>query len=312
MREVKLKKIFTEIIKPSPPFNFESSYKPSHFETPLEFYENGKYWFTMRFLDKIFGIKMWSVGTTNKPKVKIGVYSKSRLNTKEKGELLKELNWRFCFDEDISDFMNLAKRSKILNKTFESVYGMRECSLNSVYELLVISLVLQNTNVKRTRAMLKNLLEKYGTKVSFDNKELFAFFKPERIAKAKEKELWDCKLGYRAPYIKSISQSFANKEIDEYELRKMKKDSAKEKLMELKGIGPYSADIILAEALRHHDILVIDIWSQKIFSKVLFRDEKHSREQILKKAERLWGKWKGLAGRYIMEDLFWREKKNQP
>jgi N-glycosylase/DNA lyase len=185
---------------------------------------------------------------------------------------------------------------------------MRECSLNSIYELLVISLVLQNTNVKRTRTMLRNLLEKYGTKVVFDGKELFAFFKPEIIARTREKELWNCKLGYRAPYIKSISRSFANKEIDEFELRKMKKDDAKKKLMELKGIGPYSADIILAEALRHHNILVLDIWSQKIFSKVLFGDEKHSKEQILKKAEKLWNGWKGLAGRYIMEDLFWREK----
>lgn len=309
MKITKLKKIFTNIIKPTPPFNFEASYKPSHFETPLESYENGKYWFTMRFLNKIFGIKMWSLGTVNKPKVKIGVYSKSKLSKKK--ELLKELNWRFCFDEDISDFMKIAKKDKILKRTLENVYGMRECSLNSIYELLVVSLVLQNTNVKRTRTMLRNLLEKYGTKVSFDNKELFVFFKPEKIAKAKEKELWDCKLGYRAPYIKSISQSFANREIDEYKLRKMKKEDAKEKLIELKGIGPYSADIILAEALRHHDILVLDIWSQKIFSKVLFGDEKHSMKQILKKAGRLWGRWKGLAGRYIMEDLFWREKQKQ-
>ena len=306
---MKLKKMFTKIIKPTPPFNFEASYKPSHFETPLEFYEKGKYWFTLRFLNKTFGIKMWSIGPLNKPKVKIEVYSKSNLNKKEKEELLKELNWRFCFDEDISDFMNLAKRDKILKKTLENVYGMRECSLSSIYELLVISLVLQNTNVKRTRTMLKNLLERYGTRVSFDNRELFVFFNPERIARVKEKELWDCKLGYRAPYVKSISQSFAKKEIDEYELRKMNKEDAKKKLMELKGIGPYSADIILAEGLRFHHILVLDIWSQKIFSKVLFGDEKHSKEQILKKAEKLWGRWKGLAGRYIMEDLFWREKK---
>lgn len=300
-------KIFTATIKPSAPFNFEASYKPSHFETPLESYENGNYWFTMRFLNKIFGIKMRSIETVNKPKVKIEIYLESKLNVKEKKELLKELNWRFCFDEDISDFVMLAKKDKILKKTFENVYGMRECSLNSIYELLVISLVLQNTNVKRTRAMLRNLLEKYGTKVVFDGKELFAFFKPEIIARAREKELRDCKLGYRAPYIKSISQSFANKKINECELRKMSKDDTKEKLMELKGIGPYSADIILAEALRYHDILVLDIWSQKIFSKVLFGDEKHSKEQILKKAETLWNGWKGLAGRYIMEDLFWRE-----
>jgi len=304
----KLEKIFTTIIKPSLPFNFEASYKPSHFETPLEFYENGKYWFTMRFHDKIFGVKMWSTGSINKPKVRIEVYSKSKLNAKEKGCLLKELNWRFCFDEDVTDFIKLAKKDKILKRTFKYVCGMRECSLNSMYELLVISLVLQNTNVKRTRTMLRNLLEKYGTKVRFDNRELFVFFKPEKIANVKERELWDCKLGYRAPYIKSISQSFANKKIDEYELRKMDKDKAKEKLMELKGIGPYSADIILAEALRFHDILVLDVWSQKIFSKVLFKDERHSIKQILKKAERLWNGWKGLAGRYIMEDLFWREK----
>jgi 3-methyladenine DNA glycosylase/8-oxoguanine DNA glycosylase len=72
--------------------------------------------------------------------------------------------------------------------------------------------------------------------------------------------------------------------------------------MELRGIGEYSADIISP-----HPGFALDVWSAKIFHKLLFREEpKDPRTAIpgLKRiAEERWGKWRGYAFIYVLNDL---------
>ena len=73
-----LKKKKSFIVKPKAPYNFDATiFKPSHYPSPLEFYETGKYWFTMRFVKKIFGIKLENKGTVRDPSIKVTVYSKT-------------------------------------------------------------------------------------------------------------------------------------------------------------------------------------------------------------------------------------------
>jgi len=47
---------------------------------------------------------------------------------------------------------------------------MRPGHENSLYEYLIIGVVLQNTVVKRSIQMLQNLFENFGIKIEFDNK----------------------------------------------------------------------------------------------------------------------------------------------
>jgi 3-methyladenine DNA glycosylase/8-oxoguanine DNA glycosylase len=50
------------------------------------------------------------------------------------------------------------------------------------------------------------------------------------------------KVGYRAKMIKRISESFAKGEINEFELRKMATEEAKNELMKLYGGACYSSN----------------------------------------------------------------------
>jgi 3-methyladenine DNA glycosylase/8-oxoguanine DNA glycosylase len=307
MGKIKLRKISTETIRPIPPFNFEATYKPSHFETPLERYEKGKYWFTIRFMNKIFGIKMWSEGSLNKPKVKISIYSRSKIDELTKKALIEEISFRLGFNEDIREFISIASKDPVMKEPLKKLKGMRVTALESLYELLIIAIMLQNANVSRTRSMMRNLLEKFGKKVEFDGKELYAFFTPKDIVKAKRKDLDVCKLGYRDKFVLAISKSFLNGEVDEMKLRRVTKEEAKRELMKLMGIGEYSAGIFLFEALKHYDELVLDIWNTPILAKQLFGKESQDRKKVLQEMEKRFGKWKGLAGLYILENLYWNK-----
>ena len=82
----------------------------------------------------------------------------------------------------------------------------------------------------------------------------------------------------------------------------MSAEEAKAKLMELKGIGEYSADIVSP-----HPGFALDVWSAKIFSLLLFREEpklpRTTIPKLRKAAEERWGKWRGYVFVYVLNDL---------
>lgn len=53
------------------------------------------------------------------------------------------------------------------------------------------------------------------------------------------------------------------------------------------------------------------LWEQKILSRVMFKKELVPAEEITEEFERRYGKWKGLAFRYIFTDVFWKHREKR-
>lgn len=301
------------IIEPKLPYNFNATvFKPSHYPDPLKIYETGKYWFALRFEKNIYGIKMENLVTINKPKVRISIFSKSILSKSEIKSIVDELNFRFEFTRDISEFFKKFKTDKILSHFLKRWRGMHGSCAQDLYGLLMIGIFLQNTAVKRTVQMTEAMLKKYGVKVRFDGKEVYDFWKPEKMAKASEEELRKLKVGYRAKLFIKLSKTFVKEKIDEFELRKQPVEEAKKKLIKLYGVGPETARILLHEALHHYDIFEhVAPWQQKIYSRLLFNKKLVPVEKIIKYIKTQWGEWAVLAASYVWEDIFWQRKQGK-
>ena len=86
------------------------------------------------------------------------------------------------------------------------------------------------------------------------------------------------------------------------ELEKLSAEDAKKKLLELPGVGDYSAHIINPQGG-----FQIDVWSAEVFGKLFFGKEPIDNRQAVKgvKSEgiRRWGKWSWMAFFYIVQDL---------
>ena len=312
-RILKLAKKVSLVIKPKTPFNFDATvFKPSHYPDPLKIYETGKYWFAMRLDSKIYGIKMESKGIVNKPRVQIAIFSKTKLSKNELKNIIDELNFRFEFQRDISEFFKKFKNNEILSPFLKRWYGMHGSCAQSLYGLLMISIFLQNTVVRRSVQMTKAMLEKYGVKVKFDGKEVYEFWEPEEIAKASEEELKKLKVGYRAKIFIKSSQTFIKEKIDEDELRQLPVEEVRKKLIKLYGVGSETARALLTEAMHHYEIFDhVAPWQQKIYSKLLFNKKLALADKIIKYVKKRWGEWVNLAASYIWEDIFWQRKKGK-
>lgn len=137
----------------------------------------------------------------------------------------------------------------------------------------------------------------------FDGKEVLYWPSPERIANASVKELEErCKLGYRAKALKGIAEAISKSFPTVQELEKMPAKEAKAKLMELKGIGEYSADMVSS-----HPGFALDVWSVKIFSMLIFGEKAESPRDAIpalkRAAEDRWGQWRGYVFVYVIHDL---------
>lgn len=300
-------------LRPTAPFNFDATvHKPSHFPAASEHYEPGRYWQSMLFGGQALGLRLENAGDVSHPLVNVVVYAAEPIDQRLAPALEAELRWRFDLDADLAQFERQCGGDSLLAPALDRWRGMRVSATGSLYEMLVIYVLLQNATVRRTVQMMQALFERFGTPLRFDNQELYAFWPPEALVAVAEEELRALKLGYRARTLKRLSDAFAAGEVDETGLRSLSKDEARDELLKLYGIGPASVWYLLSEVFHHYDALdYLSPWEQRIYSRLFFSEEMAPAERIIDEAKRRWGRWRMLAAHYLFEDLFWR-RKNEP
>lgn len=314
---MKLKKVHSIELLPTAPFNFDATFhKPDHFTSGDNEWKKGVRWQTWYWEGKQLGLKFINNGTVAKPKVQVDIFFTKKLDKAFIKSLSDEIEYRFNLRLKLDGFCNQFKNDKVLGPIIEKWKGMRPGHPSSLYEYLIIGIVLQNATVKRSMQMFQALLESYGKLLKYDGKKLWCFWEPGGLKKATEDDLRALKVGYRAKSIKKIDAHFVNNEIDEFELRNKNLETQKEELLDLYGVGPATVWYLLFDVFHHwHFFDHVSPWEQKIYSKLFFdKDPEKPVEvkKILKYFER-YGDYKQLAVHYIWEDLWWKRKnKNIP
>jgi 3-methyladenine DNA glycosylase/8-oxoguanine DNA glycosylase len=298
---------------PKAPFHFDATmHKPSHFPSADNAWEPGIRWQTMLWRATPIGLTFENQGTVEHPRLKLSIWSTEEFDIQFLHGLLDELIYRYNLQLDLAEFTQKFRDDPQLGPIISKWRGMRPMTCHSLYEYLIIAIVLQNANVRRSVNMMQALFEQYGTLLRYDGKDLYCFWEPEDIDRVIEQELRDLKVGYRAKSIKRVTEAFARKDIDEFVLRDISKTEQREALLNLYGIGPASVWYILFDVFHHMDELNhISPWEQKIYSKLFFDtdpEEPVPVDNLLKLFVKRFGKYKMLAVHYIWEDLFWRRQ----
>ncbi len=290
-----------------PPYDFDHTiHKPGGWPllTPFEIFEDHTLWTAMRTRSgELMGLKLRSEGTIERPKILCEVYSCHKLRLSQRTELSETVSWMLKLKEDLSKFYALARRDPLIKILVNDLYGMRNTKQPDLFPRLILAVTLQMAPISRSDQMMSLLIKEYGERIKFDSREIQYWPSPERIAKASVEELREkCKLGYRAGSLKSIAETICKGFLGPRQLENMPPPEAKTRLMELKGIGEYSADIVLPQIG-----LPLDVWSAKIFNYLLLQrapqSPRKSIPRLKKIAEERWGIWKGYVFIYVLHDL---------
>jgi DNA-3-methyladenine glycosylase II len=293
-------------IVPVAPFNFELTVKKpagwSLFNTG-EIYKDRTLWTATRINDRLVGLKLRSVGTLEESRILVSLFTSSPVSTRGKLDLKRVLAGLVGADQDLNEFYGMARKDSILKHVVEDLYGMHDTQSAYLFNSVVLSICLQMAKMDRSEKMMAAINEWYGDRVEFDGKEITVEPAAETIARLNPRKFAKrCNLGYRSKYIigaaKMISLGFP----DALEIMNMPPDEAKEKLMELPGVGDYAADII-----NPHGGFPIDAWSVDVFGKLFFgREPENAREaieEVKQEGLKRWHRFAWMAFFYIAQDL---------
>ncbi|MEM2900271.1 MAG: DNA glycosylase [Thermoplasmata archaeon] len=150
----------------------------------------------------------------------------------------------------------------------------------------------------KTDKKMENMgLEKYS-----DPMIRYSFPNAEDLKCVTENELRRLGLGFRAKWVKNAIDFVNSGKLDFEELRDMEYGKARNKLMEVKGVGPKIADCVLLFSLDKLEAFPVDRWIKRILEEEYFRKRKvtdKSEKRLADFAREYFGKYAGYAQEYL-------------
>lgn len=295
-------------ITPIAPYSFKlTAKKPSGWPlfTPLEIYEEETIWTALNLNGQLVGAKLSSMGTVDKPSVQAKLFLEKQATDEKLDKIKESLIHCIGADENLQDFYDLAKNDSILKYAAADLYGMHSTSTgDTIFPDAVLAILLQMAPLNRSNSMIDCVIRKYGEKAEFDGKTIPVWPIPKKLSKLSPETLAEnCRVGYRAKRIVQLAEKLEENGFPTLpELEKLSAEEAKCKLLELPGIGDYSADII-----NPHGGFPIDVWSVEVFGKLFFGKEPENNRQAVEEVKRegvlRWGHWSWMAFFYVVQDL---------
>ncbi len=180
---------------------------------------------------------------------------------------------------------------------------MHSTSPSTIFPDATPAILLQMTTIKQSDEMMSCLIRRYGEVADFDGKRIHVWPLPERIAKIEAPDLAKaCNLVYRARHLANLARKLASEPFSTLEeLERLESEEAKGRLLELPGIGDYSADIIKSPRRISHRCLVCG----RLREAVLWRGagrQKEAIEGIKREGLRRWDRWSWMAFLYVVQD----------
>jgi len=197
------------------------------------------------------------------------------------------------------DYWEVAKRElsnndEILSKIIDEFEDLELISRGDIFFTLIRSVIGQQISVKAASTVWARFSKRVGN------------ITPENILSVDTGELRECGLSQRkTEYIMGISESWG--EYKDYDWDKMDDDEIIDKLIKLRGVGKWTAEMILIFTLLRPDVFPIgDIGMIRGIEKSYNFGERMANEQIYSISEK-WKPWRTVACCYM-----WRTVDPEP
>lgn len=197
-------------------------------------------------------------------------------------------------DTDYNDMKVILSKDTILDKAINHAPGIRILN-QETWECLISFIISQNNRIPRIKQIIENISTKYGDLIEGD---LYAFPTVEQLSKATEEDLKLCKSGFRAKYIVDACHIVNTGTLVLESFDGMTTLELREKLMQIKGVGPKVSDCVLLFSQNRKEVFPTDVWIIKVMQHFYFEREVSIKE-IHQYAYDNFGDKAGIAQQYL-------------
>ncbi len=202
----------------------------------------------------------------------------------------------FRLDGDYAIILGNISKDKVINSAVKCAFGLR-LMRQDPWECMVSYICSSQSSVKGVKQRVNNLSKRFGKKINFDGLEFYSF--PKKLDDLKA--IRECGIGFRSENLFETASAMNNKRL--LRLKELSYREAKNRLIELKGVGDKIADCICLFSLDFLQAFPIDRWVMRVMHENYV---KGSNRRIGEFASGYFGTYAGYAQQFL---FYWKRLK---
>ena len=244
-------------------------------------------------------------GPVAKPLIQVQIIG-GRAQARHRGTVEAEIQRALNLDIDLEPFYHWAGADPTLAQIIARCYGMHPLRAPTLFEALVTSISAQQVNLTFATTTRSRLIKRFGPAMTVAGKMFYGFPTPQGLAEASLQELRDMQFSWRkAEYIINLARLVVTGELRLEEFPRLSNGEVIEHITQLKGLGRWTADWLLARGLGRGDVIAAgDLGVRKAVGKFYFDGQAPSIEEVRTFAAR-WGAFQSLVVHYLLAGLRW-------
>jgi N-glycosylase/DNA lyase len=205
----------------------------------------------------------------------------------------------FRLDEDLDPILKEIDQDPIIHRAIQRYQGMRLIRQDP-WECLISFICSSAKAISHIRSMIEVLCKCSGKKIGWENYISYGFPEPHSIKTLLHLE--EVKAGFRKKY---LFKAYCNMDRNQLlSLKKLPYKEARERLMNIPGVGKKVADCILLYSLDFLQAFPMDTWIRKGLQKFYFKEKKVGEKAMEEFVSHHFGPNAGYAQLYLYH--FWR------
>lgn len=207
-------------------------------------------------------------------------------------------------DRDLQPFYLQVQHDRLLAPLVARYRGLRLLGYPQLFEALSWAVIGQQINLSFAYQLRRRLVHRYGGKVTFEGHSYWVFPDAATIAGARRQDLLAMQFSrQKTDYLIAIAAEIADGRLSRESLQAMEPSAARERLLQLRGVGPWTADYVMMKCLRNPSAFPVgDVGLQNAVRQLLRLPGKPTEEE-LRELARPWSGWEAYATFYLWRTL---------
>lgn len=154
------------------------------------------------------------------------------------------------------------------------------------------------------------LRRRFGSRLSWEGREIFSYPPPSTLAELEEKDLRECALGYRAAHLLATAKRVADGSADLEAIAQMEDSDARSALQALPGVGEKVANCVLLFGFERLKAFPVDVWIERVIRERYFTKRRKATPAAIRSfCSKTFGPYGGYAQQYLFHHarLTWKK-----
>ena len=205
----------------------------------------------------------------------------------------------FALDHPLAEICGSFPKDPVMNAARGFCRGLRIIR-QPKWECLTTFICSSMKQVAHIRQISLALRKRFGEERKIGDQLVYCFPSAHQLAQAAEKELRDCKLGYRAKNVQATAQLVSSGQANLEAWSALPDPELRKQLCALPGVGPKIANCVMLFAYERLRAFPIDVWIERVLKQHYFsRRKKMSAPRLRDFSETYFGQHGGYAQQYL-------------